>query len=50
LTVVKALAPLAELFGYAGAIRSLSQGRAASSIEPAAYGTAPKEVADGFML
>jgi elongation factor G len=50
LTVVKALTPLAELFGYAGAIRSLSQGRASCSMEPAAYGTAPKDVADGFML
>ncbi|MBL9083641.1 MAG: elongation factor G, partial [Planctomycetales bacterium] len=49
-TVVKALSPLATLFGYAGAIRSLSQGRAACSMEPAAYGPAPKEVVDQFML
>ena len=49
-TVVRALAPLAELFGYAGAIRSLSQGRAGCSMEPAAYGPAPKEVLDSFML
>jgi elongation factor G len=49
-TVVRALAPLAELFGYAGAIRSLSQGRASCSMEPAAYFTAPKDVADGFLL
>jgi elongation factor G len=49
-TIVKALSPLATLFGYAGAIRSLSQGRAACSMEPAAYGPAPKEVVDQFML
>ena len=49
-TVVKALAPLASLFGYAGAIRSLSQGRASCSMEPAAYGPAPKEVLETFLL
>lgn len=49
-TVVGALAPLASLFGYAGAIRSLSQGRASCSMEPSAYGPAPKDVADSFML
>ena len=49
-TIVGALAPLASLFGYAGAIRSLSQGRASCSMEPSAYGPAPKDVADSFML
>ncbi|MBL9092467.1 MAG: elongation factor G [Planctomycetaceae bacterium] len=49
-TIVRALAPLAALFGYAGAIRSLSQGRASCSMEPAAYGPAPKEVLDTFLL
>ncbi|MCE9607914.1 MAG: elongation factor G [Planctomycetia bacterium] len=49
-TIVGALAPLASLFGYAGAIRSLSQGRASCSMEPAAYGPAPKEVAETFMM
>ena len=49
-TIVKALCPLATLFGYAGAIRSLSQGRASCSMEPAAYGPAPKEVVDTFLL
>ena len=49
-TIVKTLCPLATLFGYAGAIRSLSQGRASCSMEPAAYGPAPKEVVDTFLL
>jgi len=49
-TVVGALAPLASLFGYAGAIRSLSQGRASCSMEPSAYGPAPKDVAESFMM
>ena len=49
-TVIMALAPLATLFGYAGAIRSLSQGRASCSMEPSAYGPAPDEVADTFRL
>jgi elongation factor G len=49
-TVVGALAPLASLFGYAGAIRSLSQGRASCSMEPSAYGPAAKDVAESFMM
>ena len=49
-TVVTALAPLAELFGYSGAIRSLSQGRAACSMEPSAYGPAPQDVIAAFRL
>jgi elongation factor G len=49
-TVVMALAPLASLFGYSGAIRSLSQGRASCSMEPSAYGPAPDDVANTFRL
>jgi elongation factor G len=48
-TSIEALAPLANLFGYSSAIRSLSQGRATCSMEPAAYGPAPKEVLESFM-
>jgi len=50
MTVIIAHAPLKELFGYSGAVRSLSQGRAASSMEPLSYQAAPKEDADGFMF
>jgi elongation factor G len=49
LTVIEAHAPLAELFGYSGAMRGLSQGRANCSMEPAAYGPAPPEVRDSFL-
>jgi len=48
-TVIEAEAPLANLFGYSSAIRSLSQGRATCSMEPAAYGPAPKDVLESFM-
>ncbi len=46
--VIEAEAPLANLFGYSSAMRGLSQGRATASMEPAAYGPAPPDVADGF--
>jgi elongation factor G len=48
-TIIEAQAPLANLFGYSGAMRGLSQGRASSSMEPAAYGPAPPDVLQGFM-
>jgi elongation factor G len=48
-TVVTALAPLKELFGYSGAMRSLSQGRASCTMEPSHYGPAPPEVAEAFL-
>ena len=48
MTVITAHAPLKELFGYSSAVRSLSQGRAASSMEPLDYRPAPKADAEGF--
>jgi len=48
-TVIEAHAPLASLFGYASAMRGLSQGRATCTMEPASYGPAPQEVLDSFM-
>jgi elongation factor G len=48
-TLIEAEAPLANLFGYSSAIRSLSQGRASCSMEPSAYGPAPQDVLDTFM-
>jgi elongation factor G len=50
MTVITAHAPLKEMFGYSGAVRSLSQGRAAGSMEPLNYQPAPKEDAAGFAL
>jgi elongation factor G len=48
-TVIEAQAPLANLFGYSGAMRGLSQGRATCTMEPSAYGPAPPEVLEGFL-
>jgi elongation factor G len=49
LTVIHAEAPLAELFGYSSAMRSLSQGRASCSMEPSTYAPAPEEVLKRFL-
>ena len=43
-TVLHAEAPLANLFGYSSAMRSLSQGRASCSMEPSDYAPAPPDV------
>ncbi|MBI2093100.1 MAG: elongation factor G [Candidatus Omnitrophica bacterium] len=43
--VIRAYVPLSEMFGYATAIRSLSQGRAAYSMEPARYEQVPANLA-----
>jgi elongation factor G len=48
-TVIDAQAPLAELFGYANAMRGMSQGRATCTMEPSRYGPAPPEVLKSFM-
>jgi elongation factor G len=48
-TVIHAHAPLAELFGYSSAMRSLSQGRASCSMEPSSYSPAPEEVLKKFL-
>ena len=48
-TVLHADAPLASLFGYSSAMRSLSQGRASCSMEPSRYAPAPEEVVKRFL-
>jgi elongation factor G len=48
-TVLHAQAPLANLFGYSSAMRSLSQGRASCSMEPSEYAPAPPEVLQKFL-
>jgi elongation factor G len=50
ISTIVAHAPLAELFGYSNAMRSLSQGRAGSSMEPLEYSPAPDSVAQSFAL
>jgi len=46
LRFVRGLVPLAEMFGYATAIRSLSQGRATYTMEPHSYAEVPKHLAE----
>jgi elongation factor G len=46
---IKAFVPLAEMFGYANALRSRTQGRAAYSMEFANYEPAPTAVANEIM-
>lgn len=46
--IIEAHAPLAELFGYSSAMRSLSQGRASCSMQPLHYAAAPADVAASF--
>ena len=43
-TILYAEVPLAEMFGYATAIRSLSKGRAAYSMEPFSFEPVPNSI------
>ncbi|HMP77862.1 MAG TPA: hypothetical protein PKD54_00280 [Pirellulaceae bacterium] len=47
---MEAHCPLAALFGCSNAMRSLSQGRAGSTIEPLGYEPAPADVAAAFTI
>ena len=44
--VIRALVPLAEMFGYATALRSATQGRATHTMEPSHYEEVPTSIAD----
>ncbi|MBS1810759.1 MAG: elongation factor G [Acidobacteria bacterium] len=44
--IIKAMVPLAAMFGYETELRSMSQGRAASSMHFARYEEAPKSVSE----
>ncbi len=44
--IITAMVPLAEMFGYETELRSMSQGRAASTMHFARYEEAPKSVAE----
>ena len=48
-TIVNAQVPLAELFGYATAIRSLSKGRASYSMEPLTFEQVPNSIAEKIL-
>jgi elongation factor G len=44
--IIKAMVPLAEMFGYATTVRSASQGRASYSMEPSHYEEVPRGVSE----
>ena len=47
--IVRAQVPLSEVFGYATAMRSMSQGRATYTMEPSHYEQVPSNVAEDIM-
>ena len=49
LQVIHARVPMAQMFGYATAIRSLTKGRASYSMEPDMFELAPKSVRDEIL-
>ena len=44
--VIKGLAPLSEMFGYATNLRSLTQGRASYTMEPSFYQEVPRNLSE----
>ena len=46
---IRAAVPLAELFGYATAIRSLSRGRASYSMQPEQFAVVPRAVKEAIL-
>jgi elongation factor G len=49
LTIVHAEVPLAEMFGYATAIRSLSKGRSSYSMEPSHFEQVPQNLVSAIL-
>ena len=49
MTVINAMAPLAELAGYATKLRSISQGRAGFYMEPSHYEEVPKNITEAIV-
>jgi elongation factor G len=47
--IVRAQVPLAEMFGYATTMRSMSQGRATYSMEPSHYEAVPAFVQEEIL-
>jgi len=48
-TIILAMAPLAELSGYATTLRSMSQGRASYYMEPSHYEEVPKNIVEQML-
>jgi elongation factor G len=49
LAIIHAEVPLAELFGYATAIRSLSKGRSSYSMEPSHFQPVPQNLVSAIL-
>ena len=47
--IIKSKVPLAEMFGYVTTLRSMTQGRASSTMEPSHYDEVPRNVAEEIM-
>jgi elongation factor G len=47
--LVKARVPLSEMFGYVTDLRTMSSGRATSTMEFASFETAPKNIAEAVI-
>ena len=47
---IRASVPLAELFGYSTALRSLSKGRASYTMEPVLFDIVPDDVKDKILI
>lgn len=47
--IIRGFSPLSEMFGYATAIRSVSQGRATYFMEPSHFEQVPKQIADKML-
>ena len=46
---IHAKVPLSEMFGYTTTLRSLSQGRGTSTMEPSHYEEVPKQIAEKIL-
>ena len=44
MAIVRALVPLAEMFGYSTDVRTMSSGRASYSMEPSSFEPTPQNI------
>jgi elongation factor G len=46
---IRGFVPLSEMFGYTTTLRSLTQGRGTSTMEPSHYEEVPKQIAEKIL-